>query len=91
MQTSRKNSLDPITIQEWRWAPFLNKTVQAFLHLKPQPYPVNISFLDKKGTFGSKAKPQVVLTSTWACRTKKLRYLNNYYKISIKKKSEHIP
>ena len=75
MSFTRLNSLDPVVIEGWRWAPFLNQTINAFASLQPQSSDLASDFLNKEGTFGSKSKPQKVQTKTWACRTKKLRYV----------------
>jgi len=73
MSLLRKNSLDPVTIPEWRWAPFLNHAIEVLSPLNPLPYPVAEKFLDREGKTGSKANPLLVKTATWACKTKKLR------------------
>ena len=73
MIKKRVNSLEPIVIEGWRWAPFLNKTINALSLLQPHSSDLAPDFLDKEGIFGSKSKSQKVLTKTWACRTQKLR------------------
>ena len=75
MNHKRLNSLDPILLKEWRWAPFLTKTIQAFSPLNLKPCSVPAGFLDKENSFVVNKKIQIAQTSTWACRTKKLRYL----------------
>jgi len=69
----RTSSLDPVQIPGWRWQPCLDTAVAAIETLKPNPYPVAETFLQKEGSTGSKAKPVPVTTATWACSTDKLR------------------
>ncbi len=73
MFKSRQLSLDPVTIPEWRWRPFLAKTIDALSIFELKPYPVEKEFLDKEAISRNKNKPVKVLTSTWACKTNKLR------------------
>jgi len=74
MSYKRINSLDPVCIEGWRWAPFLNQTTNVFSLLKPKVSNLLPDFLNKEARFGSKGKSQKVITQTWACRTQKLRY-----------------
>ncbi len=73
MSISRKCSLDPVKIPDWRWAPFLNEIIKAFSDFDLEPYPIAQDFLEKESVVRSKLKPQRVFTETWACKTKKLR------------------
>ncbi|HJN36394.1 MAG: phycoerythrobilin:ferredoxin oxidoreductase [Prochlorococcus sp.] len=73
MTPLRKNSLEPVSMPGWRWAPFLNHASEALAELQPEPYPVAEEFLQQEGMAGSRANPMPVMTSTWGCRTKKLR------------------
>ena len=41
MQSNRSNSLDPISISNWRWADFLDETIKAFSIFQSRPYPIN--------------------------------------------------
>jgi phycoerythrobilin:ferredoxin oxidoreductase len=73
MTAHRQNSLEPLTIDNWRWQPFLNHACQALQEFSPEPYPIAEQFLLQRSTTGSKSKPVEVTTATWACRTSKLR------------------
>ena len=73
----RKNSLDPVCINGWRWQPFLDTAVDALTSMQPKPYPVPEQFLQKTGQIGSKTKPMPVTTATWACSTEKLRQVRS--------------
>ena len=75
MSNKRLNSLDPIVLNQWRWAPFLSQTIDAFSQLDLEPLSVPDEFLYKENSFGSKEKSRIVQTSTWGCRTTKLRLL----------------
>ncbi|WP_094555062.1 phycoerythrobilin:ferredoxin oxidoreductase [Synechococcus sp. 1G10] len=66
-------SLDPVTLPRWRWGPFLDHAVEVLQPLRPEAYPIEPRFLRREGVTGSKAHPVAVTTSTWACRTDKLR------------------
>ena len=73
MQENRFNSLDPISIPEWRWSCFLNTTAQAFSIFKPSPYPIENQYLIRESSFGSRSKPEKVLLETWGFKTNKIR------------------
>ncbi|WP_320666828.1 phycoerythrobilin:ferredoxin oxidoreductase [Prochlorococcus sp. MIT 1307] len=75
MSYKRLTSLDPVELEGWRWAPFLNEIIHSFSSLQPTISPIAADFLNKESTFGSKIKPQKVQTQTWACRTNKLRHV----------------
>ena len=47
MQSIRNNSLEPISISNWRWAYFLDETIKAFSIFQPRPYPIKNDFLIK--------------------------------------------
>jgi len=70
---SRCSSLDPVVLERWRWAPFLDHAVAALQPLRPVAYPIETPFLRRDGVTGSKAQPIAVSTATWACSTEKLR------------------
>ena len=71
----RFTSLDPVNLNNWRWAPFLEVTINSISVLRPKEVQTPLNFLDQHATFGSKSKPQQVRINTWACRTKKIRYI----------------
>ena len=73
MQSVRNNSLEPISISNWRWAYFLDETIKAFSILQPRPYPIDNDFLFKESFFGSSSNPKKVILETWALKTKKIR------------------
>ena len=75
MSNTRLNSLESVDINQWRWAPFLSQTIQAFSKLELQSVSIPEQFLDKIDSFVTAGKSQIVQTSTWACRTKKLRFI----------------
>ena len=41
MHNQRKNSLDPVIIEDWRWSPFLDQTIKAFSIVNPNRYDDN--------------------------------------------------
>ncbi len=69
----RNNSLDPISIGNWRWACFLDQTIKSFSVFEPRPYPINNDFLFRESFFGSSSNPKKVFLETWGLRTKKIR------------------
>ena len=73
MQSSRKNSLESISINNWRWSDFLNKTIKKLSIFEPSPYPIEKDFLFKESFFGSSSKPKKVFLETWALKTEKIR------------------
>ena len=73
MQSNRNNSLDPISISNWRWAYFLDETIKAFSIFQPRPYPIKNDFLFRESLFGSSAKPKKVFLETWSIKTEKIR------------------
>ena len=73
MTTPRQSSLEPLSIANWRWQPFLDHACGALQPLELEPYPVAPEFLLQTSQTGSKSKPVPVTTATWACKTGKLR------------------
>ena len=73
MQSNRNNSLEPITISNWRWSYFLNKTIKAFSIFQPRPYPIENNFLFRESSFGSSSNPKKVILETWGLKTEKIR------------------
>ncbi len=73
MQSNRNNSLDPISICNWRWAYFLDKTIKGFSVFQPSPYPIENDFLLKESFFGSRSNPKKVILETWGLKTRKIR------------------
>ena len=73
MSATRTCSTDPVSISGWTWQPFLDDAVQALKPLNYKPYPVEDRFLLKQNQSGSKSKPVMVTTATWACQTEKFR------------------
>lgn len=74
---TRHSSLDRVSIDGWRWQPFLDHAIKALEGFDPDPYPIPDQFLLKEGITGSKAKPVPVTTATWACKTPKLRQVRS--------------
>jgi len=74
MSDTRFTSLDPVSLKNWRWAPFLQESIRAISVLQLEEAQIPLTFLDKTATFGSKSKSQQVQINTWACRSTKLRY-----------------
>ena len=58
MQSVRNNSLEPISISNWRWAYFLDETIKAFSILQPRPYPIDYDFLFNASFVGSSCNPK---------------------------------
>ena len=73
MLSNRNNSLDPITITNWRWAYFLDQTIKKFSIFKPYPYPIKNDFLFKESLYGSSSNPKKVILETWGLKTEKIR------------------
>ena len=73
MKSNRNNSLDPISICNWRWTSFLDETIKAFSILKPRPYPIDSDFLSKESIVGSSSNPKSVVLETWGFKTEKIR------------------
>ncbi len=73
MQIKRNNSLEPISISNWRWAYFLDETINAFSIFQPRPYPIENDFLFRESFFGSSSNPKKVVLETWGLKTKKIR------------------
>ena len=73
MQSNRNNSLDPISIRNWRWSYFLDKTIQGFSNFQPRAYPIEKDFLFRESFFGSSSNPKKVILETWALKTEKIR------------------
>ena len=73
MQSNRNNSLDPISISNWRWAYFLDETIKKFAVFQPRPYPIKNDFLFRESFFGSSSNPKKVFLETWGLNTEKIR------------------
>ena len=73
MQSNRNNSLDPISISNWRWAYFLDETIKEFSIFQPRPYPIKNDFLFRDSFFGSSSNPKKVFLETWGLKTEKIR------------------
>ena len=73
MQSNRSNSLDPISISNWRWAYFLDETIKAFSTFQTRPYPIDNDFLFRESFFGSSSNPKKVILETWGLKTEKIR------------------
>ncbi len=73
MTSNRNNSLDPISISNWRWAYFLDETIKAFSLFQPRPYPIKNDFLFRESFFGSSSNPKKVFLETWGLKTEKIR------------------
>jgi len=73
MQSIRNNSLEPISISNWRWAYFLDETIKAFSTFQTRHYPIDNEFLFKESFFGSSSNPKKVILETWALKMEKIR------------------
>ena len=73
MQSNRSNSLDPISISNWRWAYFLDETIKAFSTFQTRPYQIDNDFLFRESFFGSSSNPKKVILETWGLKTEKIR------------------
>ena len=73
MQSNRNNSLEPISISNWRWAYFLDETIKAFSTFQTRPYPIDNDFLFRESFFGSSSNPKKVILETWGLKTEKIR------------------
>ena len=73
MQSNRINSLDPISISNWRWSYFLDETIKKFSIFEPSPYPIKNDFLFRESFFGSSSNPKKVILETWGLKTEKIR------------------
>ena len=73
MLSNRNNSLEPISISNWRWAYFLDETIKAFSTFQTRPYPIDNDFLFRESFFGSSSNPKKVILETWGLKTEKIR------------------
>ncbi len=73
MKSNRNNSLDPISICNWRWAYFLETTIKGFSIFQSRPYPIDNDFIFRESFFGSSSNPKKVILETWGLRTEKIR------------------
>ena len=73
MQSIRNNSLEPISISNWRWAYFLDETIKAFSTFQTRPYPIDNDFLFRESFFGSSSNPKKVILETWGLKMEKIR------------------
>ena len=73
MQNKRIRSLDPISMNNWRWSHFLDSTAKAFSMFQPRPYPIDNDFLFKESFFGATSNPKKVVLETWGFKTDKIR------------------
>lgn len=73
MNKTRRNSLDPFLINEWRWTYFLDKTIKSFSKFDLEPYPMQERFLQNEVYFGSPSNPSKANTYTWAFKSSKVR------------------
>ena len=73
MQSSRNNSIEPISIRNWRWAFFLDQTINKLSFFEPIPYPIQKDFLLRESFFGSNLNPKKVILGTWGIKTEKIR------------------
>ncbi|AIQ98205.1 phycoerythrobilin:ferredoxin oxidoreductase [Prochlorococcus sp. MIT 0801] len=73
MQSIRNNSLEPISISNWRWAYFLDQTIKAFSTFQTRPYPIDNDFLFRESFFGSSSNPKKVILETWGLKMEKIR------------------
>ncbi len=71
MINSRKTSIDPINIDNWRWKPFLEITVKALSKFKVESFPIPPEFLDRKIIYELNSKKIEIKANTWACSTSK--------------------
>tara|TARA_B100000700_G_scaffold189486_1_gene208767 strand:- start:1183 stop:1959 length:777 start_codon:yes stop_codon:yes gene_type:complete len=73
MPINRKHSLEPISICNWRWSCFLERTTKAFSIFQTRPYPIDKDFLLRESFFGSSSNPQKAILETWGLKTDKIR------------------
>ena len=73
MQSKRNNSLESISINNWRWAYFLDVIIKKMSSFEPRPYPIENDFLFRESFFGSTSNPKKVVLETWALKTEKIR------------------
>jgi len=78
MKSNRNNSLDPISIRNWRWNYFLDKTIKGFSIFRSIPYPIENDFLFRESFFGSSSNPKKVI--------KKLRTLKEKFGDKVAKR-----
>jgi len=73
MQSSQNNGFESLSINNWRWAYFLDETIKKFSIFQSSPYPIENDFLFKEACFGSVAHPKKVILETWGIKTEKIR------------------
>tara|TARA_Y100001968_G_scaffold324142_1_gene362927 strand:+ start:10180 stop:10956 length:777 start_codon:yes stop_codon:yes gene_type:complete len=73
MYKSRKSSLEPVVISNWRWKPFLNTAINKLLPFSLSKYPISDQYLDKQIVLGSNKNPSIVTLSTWAGQSNQIK------------------
>ena len=73
MKSNRNNSLEPISLCNWRWSYFLDETIKRFSIFQTRPYPIENDFLFRESCFGSSSNPKKVVLETWGLKTEKIR------------------
>ena len=73
MKSNRKKSLDPVSISNWRWADFLEETIEQCSVFESSSYPIKSDFLFRESFFGSSSNPKKAILETWALKTEKIR------------------
>ncbi len=71
----RNNSLSPLGIEEWRWNDFMSELMSQLSVFELHPCEIPNDFLYKKIVTGSPRNPLEVITSTWACKFKKIKQI----------------
>ena len=74
MHKNRKSSIDNVEIKDWRWKPFLDKSIIGLNSLSISECSIPQEFLDKEVTLGAKKDSSAVQISTWAARSTKIKY-----------------
>ena len=73
MKAIRKNSLDSIECINWRWKSFLDYSISSLSRLQIESLPIDKEFLEKETNCALKENYVKVKTSTWACKSPKLK------------------
>ena len=73
MCSLRSNSLDPVVLDEWRWHPFLEKTIKSFSLFNLKPCLIEDHFLNIENNLGSNLNTKKVQNCTWMGKSSKLR------------------
>ncbi len=75
MNSIRLNSLSSINLDQWNWEPFFKELLRQLSTFELESYPMSKDFLYKNAKIYSNKSSSSIVTSTWACKIKKIRQI----------------